>query len=77
MKKNPKESPSDEPSSPSSTGYPERELTNEKGSSITAKLVDKKGVSLVIIFKGKRQTIDIRTLSEADQEFLKEWEPSS
>lgn len=75
MKKNPKESKSDEPGESQPAGYPEHELTNQQGVKITAKLVDKKGYNLVIIFKGKRQTIDVRSLSDEAQEFLKGWEP--
>lgn len=52
-----------------------RELTNKNGQVVQAKLVRKIGDQIEVIVKGRRFKIPINTLSEEDQEFLKEWNP--
>ena len=54
---------------------PVRTLTNQKGQRIKAKLLGKDGQKVTIETSGQKHQIDISTLSEEDQEFLKSWEP--
>ena len=54
---------------------PLRTLTNKKGQSVSAKLLGKEGDKVTIEVKGRKHEIDISTLSEKDQEFIKNWEP--
>lgn len=79
MNKNPRESPKAEGEKGGFGDrlkkFPVRELTNSKGVTITAKLVDKQGSRLIIIRKGRRMEIEIAQLSEEDQEFFKTWSP--
>lgn len=55
--------------------YPERELKNKDGRVIKARLVDKDGDMLTIVKDGRRFEIPISSLSDEDQEFLKNWWP--
>jgi len=52
-----------------------RTLTNAEGRKIEAELISKSGDTLSIQVRGKRFEIAISTLSEEDQEFIKEWTP--
>lgn len=55
--------------------YPVRELKNKDGRSIKAQLVAKTGDTLTIVKDGQRFEIPISSLSEEDQEFLRDWQP--
>lgn len=82
-RENPKESKTDAIGGGSDAGsfgnrlksYPTRELNNKNGRSIKAQLVDKNGNILTIVKDGRRFEIPISSLSDADQEFLKDWWP--
>jgi hypothetical protein len=51
-----------------------RRLTNSEGKTIEAELVSKSGDTLVALVQGKRFEIPISSLSQSDQDFLKDWE---
>ncbi len=52
-----------------------RTLTNKDGRKVQAELEGKEGNTLTILVKGVRHRVPIDSLSKADQEFLKNWEP--
>jgi hypothetical protein len=52
-----------------------RSLTNSEGRSIDAELLSKDGDKLTIRVRDKRFDVSISSLSEEDQEFIKDWEP--
>ncbi|MEM9479801.1 MAG: hypothetical protein AAGA58_09140 [Verrucomicrobiota bacterium] len=76
QKKNPREVRSG-PSTSSSNFTPltERRLTNREGRTILAKLLSKNTTTVTVLIDDRRHTLEISTLSDEDQEFLKEWSP--
>jgi|GEM_PF-5516006 len=70
LTENPPESPLDGPQElPRVT----RTITNQDGKTITAELIEFKEGELILNFKGRRISIDPKTLSEVDQNFIREW----
>ena len=54
---------------------PKRVLTNSAGKKIEAELLGKSGDQVSILVNGKRYNIPVGSLSEADQEFIRDWQP--
>lgn len=52
-----------------------RQLTNADGKTIDAQLIEKAGDKLTIRVRGRTFRIDISSLSEEDQKFIRDWEP--
>ena len=52
-----------------------RVLTNTEGAKIEAELISKDGDSVTCLVRGRRYTIKLESLSEADREFIRGWEP--
>lgn len=52
-----------------------RVLTNTAGAKIEAELLGKEDGKVTCLVKGRRYTIALDTLSEADREFIGDWEP--
>lgn len=50
-----------------------RSWTNDAGKTIQAELVDVEGDKAVLNMSGNNFPVPINTLSEADQEFIKNW----
>ena len=76
--KNPAESPREGGGSIGSKLPPrltKRTLTNAEGKTIEAELIGKNGDTLVALVRGTRFEIPISSLSQSDQEYLKDWEP--
>lgn len=55
--------------------YTKRSLTSKDGRSVEVKLLSKTKEEVVVLIKGRKHVISLSTLSEEDQDYIKNWKP--